>query len=169
MPLASFLPINKITEGVVEYRSGVGVRTLRLPAMPAVSLLVCYEVIFAGAVVDPDDPPEVIINLTNDAWYGVSAGPYQHFANARLRAVEEGVPLFRAAYTGISGAVDAHGRVLGIIPLNSIGYIDLRLPSPLAEPTIYSRFGDLIFAILLGIFAVASIIASRRQLSINVH
>ena len=163
VPLASWLPVDKITEGTVGYRAGKGVKTLRLPGLPAVSLLVCYEVIFPGAVIDRDDPPKVIINLTNDAWYGVSAGPHQHFANSRVRAVEEGLPLLRAAYTGISGAFDARGKVLGIIPLNTEGYLDLRLSSPLPEPPIYARFGDLIFTLLLGICAFASIIASRHR------
>ncbi|MEE2689653.1 MAG: apolipoprotein N-acyltransferase [Pseudomonadota bacterium] len=162
VPLASLLPVDKITEGAVGYRPGDGVKTLRLPGLPAVSLLVCYEVIFPGAVIDRADPPAAIINFTNDAWYGVSAGPHQHFANSRVRAVEEGLPLIRAAYTGISGAVDAYGRVLGTIPLNSRGYLDVHLPKALPERPLYSRFGDLIFAIMLGICAVTSVVFSRR-------
>ena len=106
IPFASWLPFEKITEGLIGYRPGPGVRTVRLPGLPAMSLLVCYEVIFPGAAVDRNDRPAAIINLTNDAWYGISAGPHQHFANARVRAVEEGVPLVRSAYTGI-GTVDS--------------------------------------------------------------
>lgn len=163
VPLATWLSIEKITDGAIGYRPGPGVRTLRLPGLPAVSLLVCYEVIFPGAVVDRGDRPRAIINLTNDAWYGISAGPHQHFANARVRAVEEGMPLVRAAYTGVSGVVDSHGTVIGTIPLNQKGYLDFRLPEPLSDPPIYARFGDTLFAVFLGIFTFAAIVLSRRN------
>ena len=125
VPLASVLPIEKITQGALGYRPGAGVRTVRLPGLPPVSLLVCYEVIFPGEVIDSlDRPSAMIVNLTNDAWYGVSAGPHQHFANARVRAVEEGMPVLRAAYTGKSGVFGPYGRVLGVIPLNERGFLD---------------------------------------------
>ncbi|MCW5700565.1 MAG: apolipoprotein N-acyltransferase, partial [Rhodospirillales bacterium] len=81
-------------------------------------------------------------NLTNDAWYGLSAGPYQHFASARLRAVEEGLPLVRVANTGISAIVDPIGRVVARLGLGEVGVVDGPLPRSLASPTIYARFGD---------------------------
>ena len=95
----------------------------------------------------------MVVNLTNDAWYGRSAGPYQHFAIARGRAVEEGLPLVRVAYNGISGSVDAYGRVRQTIGLDNRGYLDIRLPVAL-PPTVYGRFGDIGFAIMLLICAV---------------
>ena len=85
--------------------------------------------IFPGAVVDEDDRPAWILNVTNDAWYGRSSGPYQHFAIARTRAVEEGLPLVRAANNGMSGVVDAAGRVVARIDLDTVGYADLPLPA----------------------------------------
>ena len=163
IPFASWLQIEKITDGVIGYRPGTGVRTVRLPGLPAMSLLVCYEVIFPGAAVDRNDRPAAIINLTNDAWYGISAGPHQHFANARVRAVEEGVPLVRSAYTGISGAVDSYGRIVGTIPLNQKGYFDFRLPEPLVVPPVYARFGDIVFATFLCVCSLVAIAVSRMN------
>lgn len=163
VPFSSILPIEKITQGAVGYQPGAGIQTKRLPGLPPISLLVCYEVIFSGEVVDPADRPAAIFNLTNDAWYGISAGPYQHFANARVRAVEEGIPVFRAAYTGISGAFDPHGRVLGTIPLNERGVLDLKLPMPLTDLTFYARWGDRTFFALLVLFSVLSAILTRRS------
>ena len=108
------------------------------------------------------DRPEVIINLTNDAWYGVTSGPHQHFANARLRAVEEGIPVVRAAYTGISGVVDSYGQVRGVIPLAEAGYLDFRLPRPLQHPSFYSRLGDSIFFGNLVVLVLAAAVICRH-------
>ena len=163
VPLASVLPIEKITQGALGYRPGVGVRTMRLPGLPPVSLLVCYEVIFPGEVINSLDRPSAIINLTNDAWYGVSAGPHQHFANAKVRAVEEGMPVLRAAYTGKSGVFDPYGRVLGVIPLNERGFLDIKLPKPLMEPTVYGEWRDLLFFCFLIGFLGISAFLSRRE------
>tara|TARA_B100000676_G_C18086389_1_gene855410 strand:- start:1 stop:1551 length:1551 start_codon:yes stop_codon:yes gene_type:complete len=145
VPLASVLPFEKITQGASGYLPGSGVQTLRLPGLPPASFLVCYEIIFPANVINDSDRPEVIVNVTNDAWYGATSGPHQHFSNARLRAVEEGMPVVRAAYTGISGVIDSYGRVLGTIPLNVSGYFDFRLPAPLRHVPLYSRLGDTVF------------------------
>jgi len=91
VPLARYLPIEMLTGGKTGFTPGPGPRTLRLAGLPAVGPLICYEVIFPGAVTAPGDRPQWLLNLTNDAWYGVSAGPYQHLAHARVRATEEGV------------------------------------------------------------------------------
>jgi len=157
VPLARYLPIQKLTSGKTGFTPGPGPRTLRLPGLPAVSPLICYEVIFPGAVTAPGDRPEWLLNLTNDAWYGVSAGPYQHLAQARVRATEEGLPMVRAAYTGVSAVIDPYGRVLRRLALNRPGVIDTKLPKPLAEPPIYARAGDGILAGLLGLLLVVFI------------
>ncbi len=95
-----------------------------------------------------DDRPDWLVNVTNDGWYGRTAGPHQHFESARVRAIEEGLPLVRAANTGISATVDPVGRIIGLKPLGQTGVLDTILPAPL-PPTIYARFGDTLFFLML--------------------
>jgi apolipoprotein N-acyltransferase len=98
-----------------------------------------------------------MLNVTNDAWYGRTSGPYQHFAIARTRAVEEGLPLVRVANNGVSGIVDEVGRVVARIDLDTVGYVDLPLPADTSAPTLYARGGDWILLALLclGLLPVA--------------
>jgi apolipoprotein N-acyltransferase len=161
VPLRGVLPIDKITPGNVDFSAGPGPQTLVLPGLPAVGPLICYEVIFPAAVVDAAHRPAWLLNLTNDAWYGRSSGPYQHFAIARTRAVEEGLPLVRSANNGISGVVDPYGRVTAQLGLDAVGVLDAALPKPI-EPTLYARFGDLLYAAMLGA-ALLAVIALRRR------
>ncbi len=114
--------------------------------------LICYEAIFPQDVAAAPERPDFLLQVTNDAWFGNFAGPQQHFAQARVRAVEQGLPLVRVANTGISGVVDALGRVTRVIPLNSAGYADVALPPP-APPTLYGRTGDGP-AVLLALFLI---------------
>ncbi|MBL6942445.1 MAG: apolipoprotein N-acyltransferase [Rhodospirillales bacterium] len=148
MPFRRILNFAKITDGATDFSPGTGPRTLRLKGLPPVSPLICYEVIFPGEVVDSRDRPGWLLNLTNDGWYGVSSGPYQHFAAARLRAVEQGLPLVRVANTGISGVVDGYGRVVAKLGLAKKGVLDSALPSALGAP-LYSRVGDWIVLLLV--------------------
>ncbi len=103
-----------------------------------------------------------MLNVTNDAWFGSSAGPYQHLAQARLRAVEQGLPLARAANTGISAMIDPFGQLFATIALNREGVIDTRLPQAL-PPTLYARFGDWLFLVLLIAIGLLARPASTRQ------
>jgi apolipoprotein N-acyltransferase len=148
VPFREFLPFNKITAGTIDLSAGRGPRTLALPGLPPFAPIICYEAIFPGAVLDEDQRPDWILNITNDAWYGRSSGPFQHFAIARTRAVEEGLPLVRVANNGVSGVIDAQGRVPARINLDAVGYADVVLPVP-AEPTIYARTGDWMLLALL--------------------
>ena len=150
MPLAEWLPFNPITPGSTGLSAGPGPSTLSVPGLPSLSPLVCYEVIFPGAATDPSDRPSWLLNVTNDAWYGRSSGPYQHFAIARTRAVEEGLPLVRVANNGISGVIDAEGRVVARTHLNDVTYADIELPSA-GRATPYGRIGDWGFLALLAI------------------
>ncbi len=130
--------------------AGRGLRTLHLPGLAAFGTLICYEVIFPGAVVAADDRPRWLLNITNDAWYGDSAGPRQHLQSARMRAVEEGLPLARAANTGISGAFDAYGRQIGRLGWGQAGTLAVALPAPL-PPTVFAWSGlwmPLVLAVL---------------------
>ena len=148
VPLRSILPMQKITPGSIDFSAGPGPRTITLPGLPPFSPLICYEAIFPGEVVDPLHRPDWLLNITNDAWYGVTSGPFQHLAIARTRAVEEGLPLVRDGNNGISAVFDPYGRVLARLNLNAIGVLNEKLPEALL-PTLYSRFGDAPFLISL--------------------
>jgi apolipoprotein N-acyltransferase len=139
------------------FGQGPGPRTLHIPGVPPVGPLICYEAIFPAQVVDPADRPAWLVNVTNDAWFGNSTGPRQHLAAARMRAVEEGLPLFRAANTGISAAFDAHGRELGRLGMRQTGVLVIPLTGAL-PPTLFTRGGLAIpgslalFCIIAGFF-----------------
>ncbi|MGF1641215.1 MAG: apolipoprotein N-acyltransferase [Rhodospirillales bacterium] len=163
VPFRSVLGIDKVTAGTTDFSRGPGTTTLRLPGLPPVAPLICYEVIFPARVVDRGDRPEWMLNLTNDAWYGRSSGPYQHFAAARMRAVEEGLPLVRVANNGVSAIVDPYGRVVGRLGLDVEGVVDGPLPRPLAQPTVYARTGNgPILAVVLAMLALGAMVARRR-------
>lgn len=153
VPLRRVLPIEKLTPGA-GFTAGPGPRTLDLDHLPPVSPLICYEAIFPGDVVDAARPPAWLLNVTNDAWFGNSSGPYQHFESARLRAVEEGIPLVRAANTGISGVVDPYGHVIARLGLGKAGVLDAGLPQAIAGGTIFARYGSACFTLLMGLVLV---------------
>ncbi len=154
------LPIQVVPGGGFQF--GPGPRTLHLPGpvpgLPAVGPLICYEAIFPGQAVDEADRPGWMVNVTNDAWFGNSAGPRQHLAAARMRAVEEGLPLLRAANTGISAAFDPRGHELARLGMNRSGVLVVDLPAALPPP-VFARFGLLVpdlmslFALGLGLMA----------------
>lgn len=158
VPLAKFFPfIRKLTPVPMDLGFGGGVKTVAVPRTLPVGMLVCYEVIFPGNVVDKQVRPYWLLNVTNDGWYGLSAGPYQHFAAAQMRAVEEGLPLARAANTGISGMIDAYGRITASLKLDEKGVVDTGLPRRTDRPTFYATYGNkipLLFCLLLLIVAV---------------
>ncbi|MDY0882184.1 apolipoprotein N-acyltransferase [Dongia soli] len=158
VPLRNIFPfINKLTPGSLNFSRGPGPQTLHLPGLPPAGALICYEVIFPGAVTNATDRPAWLLNVTNDGWFGTSTGPYQHFVSARYRAVEEGLPLIRAANTGISGSVDPYGRVLASLPLGTAGILDVALPEKLQNMTTFARYGiviSVLFSLCAGLAAV---------------
>lgn len=156
-PLLASLGLRAVT-GFLDHSAGPGPRTLALPGVPPVSPLICYEAIFPAAVA-AEPRPGWLLNVTNDGWYGASAGPYQHFASARIRAVEEGLPLVRAANTGISGVIDSYGRVRASLGLLEEGVVDSALPVAL-PPTLYARLGDLPLLIVLGLYGAVLIVVA---------
>ncbi len=162
VPFRGIIPLEKVTPGMTDFQAGPGPRTLDLPGLPPVGPLICYEVIFGGDVVDRAHRPGWLLNATNDAWFGISTGPYQHFASARFRAVEEGLPLVRAANNGISAVVDAHGRVTAYLALGATGVLDADLPVA-ASATPYARFGDAATAALALVVLAGAILMRRKH------
>ncbi|RPI31360.1 MAG: apolipoprotein N-acyltransferase, partial [Hyphomicrobiaceae bacterium] len=172
VPFGEYLPFQSALEalGLQQlarlrggFATGVTPRPLlHLPGLPALAPLICYEVIFPGAIVAGGERPSLLLNLTNDGWFGNTSGPRQHLQQARVRAVEEGLPLVRAANNGISAMVDAHGRVLVELGLDQRGSADALLTAPL-PPTPYVRFGDGIFASLWACGAALLAFAAARR------
>ena len=162
VPLRSVLPLEKITPGSIDFSRGTGARTFHVANIPPFSGLICYEVIFPWIMADKTDRPEWLLNVTNDAWYGDSPGPYQHFEAARLRSIEQGLPLVRAANTGISAVIDPYGRPVRLLALGERGIIDQALPAPL-PPTFYARHGETGMLIILVAIWIASIWRMRRH------
>ncbi len=149
VPLKNFLPVKKLTAGRTDFSPGPGLATISVQGLPRFSPLICYEVIFPGRVAKKTNRPQWLLNLTNDAWFGRSSGPYQHFAASRLRAVEEGLPLVRVANTGISGVIDAYGRVVRRLDLGEDGVIDSPLPVERASQTVFSLLGHWMTLLIL--------------------
>ncbi|MDD5586859.1 MAG: apolipoprotein N-acyltransferase [Alphaproteobacteria bacterium] len=154
VPFRSFLPFRAVA-AIGDFTPGDGLMTLRVKGMPSFSPLVCYEAIFPGEVARRDDPPHVLLNVTNDAWYDGTTGPYQHFAIARARAVEEGVPLVRVANKGVNGVVDGYGRIVARQGWGKAAFLDSDLPQALPMPTFFARWGNKLFLILAGIMLAA--------------
>ena len=140
VPLRSLLPLDKITPGALDFSRGEGPRTVALDGIPPFSPLVCYEIVFPW-LATASERPEWLINVTNDGWYGVTPGPYQHFEMSRVRAIEQGLPLVRAANSGVSALFDPLGRVVQSLPLHSSGLMEAKLPEAIA-PTLYSYYGE---------------------------
>ncbi|WP_299375930.1 apolipoprotein N-acyltransferase [uncultured Tateyamaria sp.] len=146
------------------YQSGPGPRVLDLGALGTALPLICYEAVFAHDVGGAATRPDFLMQLTNDAWFGMRSGPQQHLAQARMRAIEQGLPLIRAANTGISAVIDPKGRITASLALNTAGYLDAGLPAA-AAPTLYARTGDLpwVFVVLAGLIAAVLHRARTRR------
>ena len=169
VPFGEYLPFQRFLESLglqqlTKQRGGFLAgdrrRLIAVPGAPLALPLICYEIIFPGAVMPKGRRPGWIINVTNDGWFGISSGPYQHFQQARVRAIEEGLPLVRAANTGISAVVDPVGRIVNSLPLGSEGVIDSSLPQAIGIP-IYARVGDAPAAMIVAVSLLALI---RRRL-----
>ncbi|MDB5618587.1 apolipoprotein N-acyltransferase [Tardiphaga sp.] len=168
VPFGEYLPFQEfaekigfqqLTKQVGGFIPGTRRRSLEIPGAPRMLPLICYEAVFPGDVTSRDDRPGWIVNLTNDGWFGISTGPYQHLQQTRMRAVEEGLPIVRAANTGISAVIDPLGRIIARLDLGVEGVLDAGLPSAIG-PTVYARIGDIPAALFV---ALAMIIAVRRR------
>lgn len=160
VPFEKYIPfVSKITDGGgVGFSTGDGLKTIKLSdSMPSFSPLICYEAIFPDRVIASKSPPQFLLNLTNDAWFGDSSGPYQHFDMVKLRAIEYGLPLIRVANTGISALVDPYGRVIDKVDLNQQGFIDVALMKNL-DGTFYRFLGNRLLIVIIFIIFVFSVI-----------
>ena len=171
VPLGEYVPargimeaigLARLTPGDIDFQPGPGPRTLALPGFPAAGIQICYEMIFPAEVIDEAHRPAWLLNVSNDAWFGPS-GPVQHLAQARLRAIEEGLPVARATPTGVSALIDPRGRLLHTVAPHVMAVISAPLPAPL-PPTPFARFAhwtSLAFGLLL---AAAAAWTSRRRI-----
>jgi len=160
--LAGRLGIRALVHMPDDFTAGPRSRPLVVEGMPSVQPLICYEALFPGLA--GGERPAWILNISNDAWFGRTSGPWQHLNIASYRAIEQGLPIVRSTPTGVSAVIDPQGRVLAgkRLGLGQFGVIDARLPSP-ARPTVYSRFGDWSFAALLLLSAGAWLAGRRRR------
>jgi apolipoprotein N-acyltransferase len=176
VPFGEFLPfrdvfgrlgLEALAVGSIDFSPGPGRATIAVDGLLPFSPLVCYEAAFAGSATDGSGRARWLVNLTNDAWFGISSGPHQHAGMARMRSVETGLPLVRAANTGISLVTDAKGRIIASLPLGAMGTIDITLPPALATPPLASRVpwsASVLMALGL-LVALASEAAARRRSS----
>jgi len=169
VPFGEYLPFQRLLErvGLMQltkvlggFLSGDRRRAMDVAGAPKMLPLICYEAIFPGAAVPGGERPGWLVNVTNDGWFGISSGPYQHFQQARVLAIAEGLPLVRAANTGISAVIDPVGRIVNSLPLGVEGVLDAQLPKAI-EPTIYLSYGNysLVLLLILSLFIVG-----RRRL-----
>ena len=168
VPFGEYLPFQDFLEklGLMQltklpggFIAGERRRPMEVPRAPSMLPFVCYEIIFPGEVMPNGARPGWLINLTNDGWFGISSGPYQHLQQARVRTIEQGLPLVRAANTGISAVIDPLGRVIKSLPLGTEGVMDAALPRPVDAP-LYARTGDGGVALVIG---AALIMIIRRR------
>ena len=157
VPLRGVLPLPRVVISAGDFSPGPGPRSLSLPGLPEVGPLICYESIFPAGVIDPAGPrPKWLLVITNDGWFGQSAGPYQHLVASKARAIEQGIPVIRSANTGISAVIDSYGHVVSELGLGQKGILDIPLPRELPSITPYARFGDKAVFLLLVLAGLAA-------------
>lgn len=178
VPFGEYLPLrwllgplgaSRLVAGSLDFWPGPGPRSLDFGAMGEVGVQICYEIVFPGEVVDPGNRPDYIFNPSNDGWFG-TWGPPQHLAQARMRALEEGLPVLRSTTTGISAVIDADGIVRQFVPHHQAGRLDGRIPPP-HEPTLFARLGNTaslllalaMAALSVGVLAVSTVALRRRE------
>ena len=173
VPFGEYVPLPDLLERIGlrqltpgGFSPGPARRLLELPFGPSFAPLICYEAVFPGAVLAGPERPGLLLNVTNDGWFGRTTGPHQHFHQARVRSVEEGLPLVRAANTGISAVVDGYGRIVARTSLGEATMIESRLPVALPEP-FYAQWRDLLLILSVAVcllLATSGILYPRYRL-----
>ena len=164
LPLRPWLEpigLSRLVPGDLDFWPGPGPRTIALGPWGKAGVQICYEIIFSGQVIDREHRPDYIFNPSNDGWFG-SWGPPQHLAQARMRAIEEGLPVLRSTTTGISAVIDADGVVRAFVPRHQPGRLDGLVP-PAHAPTLFAKFGNMLplgWAIIL---LALSLVATRPR------
>jgi len=170
VPFGEYLPmrewltplgLSRLVSGDLDFQPGPGPRTIALGQWGRAAFQICYEIIFPGHVVDRTDRPDYIFNPSNDGWFGAS-GPPQHLAQARLRAIEEGLPVLRSTTTGISAVIDAGGGVRQFIARGTAARVDGRVPLAL-PPTLFARFGNMLSLVWAVVVLLSALVATRRK------
>jgi len=171
VPFGEYIPLGSWLSGLglkglaasdgAGFARGIGPHAIALDGIGAVLPLICYEVVFPQNM-RSTTRPRLLLQLTNDAWFGEFSGPYQHLAQARMRAIETGVPMIRVANTGVSAVIDARGRVVASIPLGQAGYLDTKLPSERPE-TLYAKLGDRPFGAIIVVLTLLAVLRARRK------
>ncbi|AKH43641.1 apolipoprotein N-acyltransferase [Altererythrobacter atlanticus] len=170
VPFGEYLPMREILEplglsrlvpGTIDFLPGPGPQTLDFGQLGRAGIQICYEIVFSGEVVDPANRPDYIFNPSNDGWFG-AFGPPQHLAQARMRALEEGLPVLRSTTTGISAIIDARGVVREHLAMHEAGRLDGKVP-PAAPPTLFSRMGNILAIVWAGLFLAGAFVAMRRR------
>ncbi len=177
VPFGEYLPLQRLLENLglqalTRQRGGFVAgdrrRLIAIPGTPDALPLICYEIVFPDEAMPEGKRPGWIVNVTNDGWFGISSGPFQHLQQSRVLAIEQGLPLVRAANTGISAVVDPVGRIINSLPLGTDGVIDSPLPGPVAR-TVYARVGDVPAGLLVvsALFAIIRIRLQPRVVKLN--
>lgn len=164
LPLKSVLSaigLRRVVDGNFDFEEGPGPANIEVPGVGPIGVQICYEIIFSGRVADPGNRPRAIFNPSYDAWYG-SWGPPQHLAQARLRAIEEGLPVLRATTTGVSAVIDAEGGLVESLALDTEGHIETPLP-PARPATPFARFGQLLTLLVAGLLLAIAVATRRRE------
>lgn len=174
VPFGEYLPVNGLLSRLGlhhfvhipgGFEHGARQHLLNVPGLPSIAPAICYEAIFPGEIL-PDLPkgiqPGAILNVTNDSWFGKTAGPYQHFAQARLRAIEEGLPLIRAANTGVSAIIDPYGRIVAQLPLGVENVLDGPLPRRI-DHTPFGQFHEFVSFAMSGLLLTIVLFLSYRK------
>ena len=160
VPLQKYIPIiSKITDGSIGFSKGTGPKTLSAGDNFLFSPLICYEVLFSDKTINKKLRPDLLVNVTNDAWFGESTGPYQHLDMARMRSIEYGIPMARVANTGVTAYIDPMGRIVKQIKLNQEGIFDVFLLKKL-DPTMYEIYRYNVLAILIAIILLFLVLGS---------
>lgn len=168
VPFGEFIPFRSLIPkglnlpvGDKDFSSGVGAQTVNWDGKLKISPLVCYEAIFPEYAADDNNRPDLLLNITNDVWFGDSIGPYQHFAMARMRAVEQGIPMIRAANTGISAYIDEYGRIIQSIGLGKKDILDFELRKTQLSSTVYLEYKKILIQLLIVFMAICIIFCKK--------